>query len=228
MIDKYKFKSKMIVEAWNPFGRLSEVQRDRLRAFETLLRQFNRGINLISREDEPFVEEHHVLHCLALTHRAFPAGATVVDWGTGGGLPSIPLAVAFPQATFHAVDAVGKKVQAVRAMARRLELANLQAWHGRAEAWPGVLHYSVSRATAPLLDLWGWHVRARRPGAPPAGVDCWRPGLICLKGGDLREEIASLQHAYPAVEVETIPLSPLLARPYFADKYVLAVSEVEP
>ena len=122
--------------------------------------------------------------------------------GSGGGLPAIPLAAAFPAVTVHAVDAVEKKIQAVRTMGRRLGLDNLHPWHGRAEAWPGGAVFSVSRATAPLVDLWTWHVRIRRA-ADRAGEGHWRPGLVCLKGGDLGDEIAALRDAYPLVEVET-------------------------
>lgn len=212
---------------WNPFDGLSEAQRRQLQAYRDLLLQFNRSINLISREDEGAVEEHHLLHCLTLRYKAFPPGTSVVDWGTGGGLPAIPLAIAFPDVTFHAVDAVEKKVQAVRTMARRLGLANLQPWHGRAEAWPGRTAYSVSRATAPLVDLWTWHRAVyEAPAVAPASGQ-WRPGLVCLKGGDLAQEIGALQRTYPSVVVESYPLSSWLGRPYFAEKCLLEVYDVE-
>lgn len=214
------------MSAWDPLARLTPEQHRQLRAYRDLLLQVNRNINLVSREDEGRLDEHHLLHCLALTHKAFPPGASVVDWGTGGGLPAIPLAIAFPDVTFHAVDAVEKKIQAVRMLARRLGLANLHAWNGRAEAWPGRAQYSVSRATAPLADLWAWHA-AVREAVPAAGEGFWQPGLVCLKGGDLREEVAALQRAHPSLMVRPYPLSSLLARPYFAEKYVLEVCEPE-
>src|SRR5690606_41790758 len=103
--------------------------------------------------------ERHILHSLSLTFRKFPAGSTVVDWGTGGGLPAVPLAIVFSDVRIHAVDSVRKKVQAVRTMARRLGLENLDTWHGRAEAYPGDADFSVSRATASLSVLWSWHAR---------------------------------------------------------------------
>ncbi len=206
---------------WDPFACLTAAQRDRLAAFREHLLHFNRRLNLVSRETEADFDERHLLHSLALTYRAFPAGSTVVDWGTGGGLPAIPLAISFPDVQVHAVDAVGKKIQAVHAIARRLGLANLHAWHGRAEDWPGAAHFSVSRATAPLLDLWRWHLRARAGEMPETSPDAWRPGLICLKGGDLRAEIDALRQAHPAVQVRATPLQPLLRRPYFADKAVV-------
>jgi 16S rRNA (guanine527-N7)-methyltransferase len=208
-------------------GSLTDEQRASLREFERLVLDLNRKINLVSRETADEFEERHILHALALTARPFPDGATVVDWGTGGGLPAIPLAIAFPAVTFVAVDAVGKKVQAVTSMARRLGLANLHAWHGRAQAWPGSAEYSVSRATAPLRDLWDWHTRVATAG-DPRSADAWPPGLVCLKGGDLAGERARLLERYPALQLEVIDLQSLLDPPYFRDKVIVSVSSTSP
>lgn len=213
---------------WNPLEARTPEQRRQLQQYGSLLRAFNRNVNLISREDEAAVEEHHVLHCLALTYRSFPAGVSVVDWGTGGGLPALPLAIAFPEVTVYAVDAVDKKIQAVRAMARRLGVDNLHPWHGRAEAWTGRVPYSVSRATAPLSDLWAWHAAVWEPGTVAVSEDTWRPGLVCLKGGDLSEEIAALRRQEPDVQVRTYDLYKLLGRSYFRDKCILEVFRQEP
>lgn len=190
--------------------------------------QLNRTFNLISRDTEPYVADRHVRHSLILATRPFPPGVTVVDWGTGGGLPAIPLAIACPHLRVVAVDSVGKKVRAVQTMARRLGLNNVDAWHGRALAWPGQAPYSVSRATAPLRDLWTWHARVESE--PPAPVeapsaDVWPPGLLCLKGGDLTREIADLHAAFPGLVVEQAPLRPLLPDPYFAEKVLVTVRE---
>ncbi len=208
---------------FDPFAQLTEAQRERLDAYAEQLRRFNPKINLISPNTEPHIRERHLLHILALTWRGFPAGSRVVDWGTGGGLPAIPLAIAYPDIEVVAVDSVGKKVRAVRAMARRLELDNLFVWNGRAEDWAGPAHYSVSRATAPLADLWRWHGRVADPDVPSAEGDVWPPGLICLKGGDLSDEIADLRAKDPTVTVGQRPLQPLLGRAYFADKYIITV-----
>lgn len=208
---------------WNPLICLTDEQREKLAAFQTHLLHLNRRINLISRDTEAAFEERHLLHSLALTHKAFPAGSTVVDWGTGGGLPAIPLAICFPDVAVHAVDAVGKKVEAVQAVGRRLELANLHPWHGRAEDWPGTAVFSVSRAAASLLDLWKWYQRVRSADVVDSDKPQWQPGLICLKGGDLAEEIQALQQAQSGVEVRTTPLQPLLGRPYFAEKVIVEV-----
>ncbi|HET6567189.1 MAG TPA: 16S rRNA (guanine(527)-N(7))-methyltransferase RsmG [Rhodothermales bacterium] len=183
------------------FSEPTATQHEQLAAYARLLKEFNRKINLISRESEAEIDIRHIRHVLALASKPFPSGSIVVDWGTGGGLPAIPLAICFPDVTVHAVDSVGKKVHAVQAMARRLGLTNLKAWHGRAEQWPGRTHYSVSRATAPLVDLWTWHTRVAEPFFPPPDVEMWQPGLICLKGGDLRAEIDELHLRHPDVGV---------------------------
>ncbi len=208
---------------FDPFARLSDAQRAQLDAFEGLLRRFNRKINLISPETEPHVRKRHLLHSLALTWRRFPSGSRIVDWGTGGGLPAVPLAIAFPDVEVVAVDSVGKKVRAVRTMARRIGIDNLFAWEGRAEQWTGSAHYAVSRATAPLADLWRWYRRVADVEVPSSDEGAWTPGLVCLKGGDLSGETADLRAADPGVTVEQHALRPLLGRAYFADKHIVAV-----
>jgi 16S rRNA (guanine527-N7)-methyltransferase len=226
--------------SWNPLDHLDDAQRRRLDRFHSELLSFNRRINLISREDEPNVFERHILHCLSLAWKAFPADARIVDWGTGGGLPSIPLAIAFPSVHVTAVDAVAKKVQAVRVMARRLGLENLDVWHGRAEDFPGRVDFSVSRATAALVDLWAWHARVARrhenesvpsnapsaaEGSRQSGRTLWRRGLLCLKGGSLAAEIAALGAAHPNVSVRSYALDALFLRSYFETKVILECVE---
>jgi 16S rRNA (guanine527-N7)-methyltransferase len=213
----------MKAAAWSPGARLSARQRIQLTAFQHQLLSFNQRFNLISRDTEAHVEERHLLHGLALTYRSFPPNSVVVDWGTGGGMPAIPLAICFPNVTVYAVDAVGKKAQAVRTMGRRLGLTNLHVWHGRAEEWHGRAHFSVSRATAPLRDLWYWHQRVGIWEMPSPGEGPWPLGLICLKGGDLREEVEMLKQGYPEVGVVMTPLQPLLRSSYFAEKVIVEV-----
>jgi 16S rRNA (guanine(527)-N(7))-methyltransferase RsmG len=149
---------------------LDDDQRARLGQYADELAAMNQRINLVSREDAGAIASRHIPHCLTLAIRVFPDGATVVDWGTGGGLPLIPLAIAFPRVRFIGVDAVGKKIQAVRTFARRLGLANVEAWHGRAEEFDEEIDFSVSRATAPLAVLWSWHEPLARHGREVAGV----------------------------------------------------------
>ena len=212
----------MSLAAWNPLQQLQPGQLVQLAAFEEEILRLNRRHNLISRASEEEIGVRHLRHCLALTRKRFPEHATVVDWGTGGGLPAIPLAIAFPQIQVWAVDAAQKKVLAVQAMKRRIGLPNLQVWLGRAEEWPGTAEYSVSRATAPLATLWRWHEKSCA--AARAGrSDEWCPGLLCLKGGALDEEIAELHAKRPTVTVEIVPLESLFAESYFARKVIVAL-----
>lgn len=209
---------------WNPFDDLTPVQRQQLNAYSEMLRRFNDRVNLISPDTEAEFETRHLLHCLTLSRRDFPVGATVVDWGTGGGLPAIPLAIRYPDVTVVGIDSVGKKVRAVRTMARRLDLGNCFAWKGRAEDWEGEAHYSVSRATAPLATLWQWHRRVAVPLETSRDDDEWAPGLLALKGGDLRSEIEALRADDPSANLERHPLQALLGRNgFFGEKGILAV-----
>lgn len=219
---------------FDPFADLTPSQRDQLAAYEEQLLRFNRQFNLISPDTEAAVRERHLQHALALAARSFPAGSVLVDWGTGGGLPAVPLAIRFPDAEVHAVDSVGKKIHAVRAAGRRIGLENLHPWKGRAEAWPGRAHYSVSRATAPLADLWTWHTRGAGPlprevrTRMEATADAyWQPGLVCLKGGDLGDEIAALLAAFGGVQVEQFPLEDLYEAPFFIDKAIVTVTDAD-
>lgn len=209
--------------SWDPLQSLSEEQVQKLSAYESLLQQFNRRLNLVSPESAENVRVEHTRHSLCLTRRRFPDGASVVDWGTGGGLPAIPLAIAFPNITVYAVDSVGKKVRAVRTFARRLGLDNVFGWNGRAEEWDGTAHYSVSRATAPLVDLWAWHRRVVED-IPAHGADTWPPGLICLKGGDLSAEIQQLHHKTDDVAVVEEGIYPLLGNDHFRNKKIVNVT----
>jgi 16S rRNA (guanine527-N7)-methyltransferase len=215
----------METTAWNPFEHLTAEQQDQLERFEEQLLRFNKRVNLISSESERDFRTQHLLHCLTLTLREFPAGSTIVDWGTGGGLPAIPLAICYPEVTVVGVDSVGKKGRAVRTMARRLGLDNCYAWTGRAEDWEGEAHYSVSRATAPLSELWQWHRRVAIDLEESPGAEAWQQGLLALKGGDLSGEIAALRDVDSSAEVERISLESLLGRNgFFGEKEIVVVT----
>lgn len=211
---------------WSPLDAFTDEQCKQLEAFEEQLLRFNQRVNLISPETEGEFRTRHLLHCLTFTYHGFPDGCTIVDWGTGGGLPAIPLAICYPEVTVVGVDSVGKKVRAVRTMARRLGLENCYAWNGRAQEWDGEAHYSVSRATAPLAELWRWHRRVAVPLDSVSGSTEWSVGLLCLKGGDLSGELSTLRKAEPAVEVERFALEGLLGRNgFFAEKELIAARE---
>ena len=211
---------------WDPFERLDNHQREQLQQFEQLLVAYNQKINVISQGTEAYFAERHILHALCIAYKSFPAGSTVVDWGSGGGLPAIPLAIRFPQVQFYAVDAVRKKLQVVTAIARRLSLENLATWHGRAASWPGQADFAVSRATAPLAVLWEWFNRVCNPDTSATQNDStsWEPGLIVLKGGNLDSEIEALQRTAPGTSLTSYDLECLLGRAYFHRKRLLHIT----
>lgn len=209
---------------FDPFSALTDGQLATLDDYAALLTKVNRAYNLVAPKTVRDVEARHIGHSLALSTRSFPDGATVVDWGSGGGLPAVPLAVRFPNATFVAVDSVGKKTEAVRLFARRLGLDNLLVWNGRAQAYDGPAPtHAVSRATAPLVDLWTWFDACRVPTTEPLPDGAWAPGLACLKGGDLADETAALVAAFPDVHVEKTGLGEVLG-PAWADKAIVSVA----
>ncbi len=206
--------------------RIERIRRDhdsRLRLFGRLLLSYNRKVNLVSRKSESSIFERHILHSLAVCAMEFPRGVKIADFGSGGGLPAIPLAIVQPDVSVVAIDAVFKKTQTIRAMAKRLQLNNMDIWNGRAENWDGSCTYSVSRATAPLVVLWRWHCGAfKAQRATPAG-NFWKPGLICLKGGDLDGELAELREAFPDAAVTVRDLAPILGGAYFHEKRIVHV-----
>ena len=186
------------------------------------LLEYNSRINLMSRKSTLVDVENHISHCLSMAQRRFNPGSRVVDWGSGGGLPAIPLSIVFPDIEIVAVDTIGKKVKAIRHFIDVLELPNVQVWQGRAEAYPKKFHYSVSRATASLSKLWAWHVRGRIPADNQEG--CWKPGLLTLKGGDLISEIRNLRKGAAWTVIEQIPI-PLIGGVPAESKYLLSVND---
>ena len=155
---------------------------------EALYKDWNEKINVISRKDIDALYEKHVLHSLAIAVICnFRKGAHVVDIGTGGGFPGIPLAILFPDVKFVLVDSIGKKIKVVQEVAAAIGLKNVEAIHGRVEEIKGrKFDFAVSRAVAPLGELWGWVNRNLQVGQKS---DELPNGLICLKGGDLNKEI---------------------------------------
>lgn len=203
---------------------LTAEQTEQLLAYEREFRTVNKRFNLVSRQDAPNLLAHHIGHCLAYGIRSFRAGSTIADWGTGGGLPAIVLGILFSDISIVAVDSNQKKTRSVDLFARRLGLENVTSWHGRAETFPDHASLSVSRATAPLATLWGWHAAmATKPDATSSEA-VWQDGLVCLKGGDLAAEIQELHASFPGLHLERIPLKPLTSDPYFATKEIIQVA----
>src|SRR5690625_3089388 len=189
-----------------------------MKALSPLYEEWNARINVISRKDLPHLYEKHVLHSLSIARIfPFPACTTVMDIGTGGGFPGIPLAIVFPEVNFYMVDSIGKKIKVVDAVADALQLSNVTTAHVRAEQdKQGPFDYIVTRAVAPLKKLCTWalpHLK-RNTEQDPA------PALLCLKGGDLSEEIAiSRQHP------DMYKINDYFEEPYFLEKYLLVIEK---
>jgi len=179
------------------FSEFSPAQLSQYTALQDLYREWNAMINVISRKDIDSLYERHVLHSLAIAAAFdFKPGMEIIDLGTGGGFPGIPLAIYFPEVSFVLVDSIAKKLKVVDAVASALELKNVTTRHSRIEDIRNrKFDFVVSRAVAPLKDLWSWSrpllkTRKTQAGDPdPAPPESHAPGLICLKGGDLAAEI---------------------------------------
>jgi len=170
------------------FGDFTESQLQQLSTLGAIYKEWNEKINVISRKDIDGLYEKHVLHSLAVAAIFnFSPGLKIIDIGTGGGFPGIPLAIMFPEVSFLLVDSIGKKLKVVEAVAEGLQLKNVKTRHSRAEdIRDEKFDFVVSRAVAPLKDLWCWGKPLLRKGRK---LDEFTNGLICLKGGDLRQEI---------------------------------------
>jgi 16S rRNA (guanine527-N7)-methyltransferase len=202
----------------NYFGDFTTRQLEQFRALETLYTEWNSKINVISRKDIDQLYSNHVLHSLAIAAAfTFPPGAKIIDIGTGGGFPGIPLAIFFPEVEFLLADSINKKLKVVEGVAKGIGLTNVTTRHTRVEDIKDrKFDYSVSRAVAPLGDLWRWSKpllsRRASEGDYPAS------GLICLKGGDLAAEISA-----SGVRPKIMEVFDLFPEEYFREKYLLYV-----
>jgi 16S rRNA (guanine527-N7)-methyltransferase len=168
------------------FPELSSIQAEKFAAMGPFYEDWNRKINIISRTDIAFLYQRHILHSLAIARFIrFTPGTVVLDLGTGGGFPGIPLAIYFPSVQFVLLDSTGKKIKVVSHALTELKIANAEAVCMRAEDWGGTADFVVSRAVAPLpllVKLVCGKIRQENKNVLPNG-------LICLKGGDLEQEI---------------------------------------
>jgi 16S rRNA (guanine527-N7)-methyltransferase len=200
------------------FGDFTPAQLEQFAALDALYQEWNSKINVISRKDMDSLYEKHVLHSLSIAAVfELAPGTQVADLGTGGGFPGIPLAIFFPEVQFFLVDSIGKKIRVVNEVAQALGLKNVTAINSRFENLTGKkFDFVVSRAVAPLKDLWTWSKPMLKKKAAVTANQTH--GLICLKGGDLAAEIAE-SNCRPRVE-EIYNIFPLA---YFKEKFLLFV-----
>ena len=167
------------------FPQLSDVQRSQYAALMELYRDWNAKINVISRKDIDNLYEHHVLHSLAIARMLhFKAGTKILDFGTGGGFPGIPLAIMFPECQFKLIDGTGKKIRVATEVAQAIGLKNCHPEQRRGEDERGKYNYVVSRAVMPLPDL----VKIVRKNISSKQLNALPNGVIVLKGGDVQAE----------------------------------------
>lgn len=168
------------------FPGLNSRQQAQLAQLGPLYTEWNAKINVISRKDITHLYEHHVLHALAVAKAiAFQTGTKILDFGTGGGFPGIPLAILFPDVNFKLIDATGKKIKVVKAVAEAIGLKNVQAEHLRGEEEKGKYDFVVSRAVMPLPDL----AKIVKKNILEVQHNPLPNGILCLKGGDLTDEL---------------------------------------
>jgi 16S rRNA (guanine527-N7)-methyltransferase len=205
------------------FSDFTAEQIRQLMALEAVYLEWNARINVISRKDIGSLYEKHVLHSLSIAAVLnFPPGTQVIDIGTGGGFPGIPLAIFFPESKFQLVDSIAKKLKVVDAVADAISLTNICTEHIRAEEIRGrKFDIAISRAVAPLKDLWFWARPLLRPQNIHPGETGALPnasGLICLKGGDLAAEISESGTRPKVHEIHD-----LFPEESFHEKYILQV-----
>ena len=198
------------------FPDLTEEQKKQFAALYDLYTDWNSKINVISRKDIENLYEHHVLHSLGIAQIIrFKPDTKIMDLGTGGGFPGIPLAILFPEVQFHLVDSIGKKIKVCMEVARELGLENVTFRHCRAEEEKAKFDFVVSRAVMPLADL----VKIIRKNISPVQHNAIPNGLICLKGGELEKETNPLKN-----RTMVTPLKEFFTEEYFATKKVVYVS----
>lgn len=197
------------------FPALTEKQIKQFEALGDLYREWNSKINVISRKDIDNLYLHHILHSLAIArYISFSPGTTVMDVGTGGGFPGIPLAILFPETRFLLLDSIGKKIRVVREVADAIGLTNVEAIHARAEEEKRTFHFVVSRAVMTLPEL----IRIIRKNIAKEQINSLPNGIICLKGGDLTAEL----HPFRQV-ADVVSLTNYFSDPFFGTKKLVYV-----
>ena len=203
------------------FPDLTARQQEQIEALDALYHEWNAKINVISRKDIDQLYEHHVLHSLAIAKVIrFRPGTRILDFGTGGGFPGIPLAILFPDCEFQLIDGTGKKIRVAQEVSQAIGLSNCHPKHLRGEDEKGQYDFVVSRAVMPLPDLVKIvHkniIRQQRGAKANAVANALPNGILCLKGGSLQAETNPFRHI-----VETTEISTFFHEEWFRNKYVI-------
>jgi 16S rRNA (guanine527-N7)-methyltransferase len=198
------------------FTELTDAQKQQLQALYAVYEDWNAKINVVSRKDFHLFYERHVLHSLAIAAVAdFEDGTTILDVGTGGGFPGIPLAIMFPDCNFHLVDSIGKKIKVANEVAEAIGLTNVTAKQARMEQGKEKYDVIITRAVAPLAQLKHWLV-GKLDGKSKKSVG----GLFCLKGGDLTQEIIDAR-----VKANLYDIGSMFEEEFFQTKKVVWVKK---
>ena len=201
------------------FDNITDKHKEQIKSLYPLYKELNEKVNVISRKDIDLLYEHHVLHSLAILKFAHDSGINlngtrIMDLGTGGGFPGIPLAILLPDTNFVLVDSVGKKIKVVLEVAAALGLTNVTALNQRAETLPGEFDYIVSRAVTDLQNFLPW-VKGK-----------YKKGIIYLKGGDLQAELenAMRKNRIPQASLYVKDISEWFSEEFFSSKKVIYIS----
>jgi len=202
-----------MVEVFACFPEFTALQKAQLSAHASLFVEWNKKINCVSRKDIDNLGINHILHSLALAKFiSFKPYTHILDLGTGGGFPGIPLAIIFPQARFHLVDSIGKKIMVVKDLIEKLELKNATCTHGRIESLTGMYDFVISRAVAPASEIVAWTYNK----ISKDHHNEWRNGWILWKGGDVAAELQNTGRKWEIIELEK-----KFTQPYFIKKYIV-------